>query len=123
AGVAIPLWFGAQSSRITASKLQNQIVQHEARQYQVRLSNQAKQLASALNKYQKAINYYQDEGKALATELVSHASLAFQNGEIDFLQLVQLLEHAKTIELSYLEDLQLYNQTALDFNYLMINEP
>jgi cobalt-zinc-cadmium resistance protein CzcA len=122
AGVAIPLWFGAQSSRITASKLQSKIVEQEAENHRVRLSRQAKQLTSTLNKYQKTINYYEGEGKALAAELVSHASLAFQNGEIDFLQLVQLLENAKNIELSYLENLQAYNQTVLDFNYLMINE-
>jgi cobalt-zinc-cadmium resistance protein CzcA len=97
-------------------------VEQEAQNYRIRLSSQAKQLTSTLNKYQKAINYYEGEGKALAAELVSHASLAFQNGEIDFLQLVQLLENAKNIELSYLENLQAYNQTVLDFNYLMINE-
>ena len=122
AGVAIPLWFGAQSSRITATKLQSRIVEQEARNYQIRLSNEAKQLTSTLNKYHRAIDYYQKEGKALAAELVSHASLAFQNGEIDFLQLVQLLENAKNIEINYLENLQVYNQTVLDYNYLMINE-
>lgn len=122
AGVSIPLWFGVQSSRISASKLQNRIVEQEARHYRLRLSNQSRQLSSTLSKYRQAIDYYEEEGKALATALISHASLAFQNGEIDFLQLVQLLENAKNIELSYLENLQAYNQAALDYNYLLINE-
>ena len=122
AGVAIPLWFGAQSSKIKASRLQSQILEQEAKNFKIRLSSHANQLISSLSKYRKSIDYYQKEGKALASALLSHAGLAFQKGEIDFLQLVQLVENAKNIEISYLESLQVYNETVLDLNYLMITQ-
>ena len=122
AGVAIPLLFGAQSSRIKAANLQTQILEQQAGDYQVRLSTHANQLISTLNKHLKSIRFYEQEGKELASEMLSHANLAFQNGEINFLQLVQLLENAKSIELSYLESLHAYNQTVLEVNHLMIKQ-
>ncbi|HLT06107.1 MAG TPA: CusA/CzcA family heavy metal efflux RND transporter [Cyclobacteriaceae bacterium] len=122
AGVAIPLWFGAQASRINASKLQSEILEQESANYRKHLANAANQLRATINKQLKALNYYHEEGQALAAELISHASLAFRSGEIDFLQLVQLLENATTIELAYLEDLRVYNNVALDYKHLMINE-
>ena len=121
-GVLIPLWFGAQSSRIRASNVQTQILEAEMKDYQNRLSARAVQLFASLTKHQKSIGFYQAEGQELAEGILTHAHLAFQNGEIDFLQFLQLLENAKNIEISYLENLHAYNQTVLDINYLMITE-
>lgn len=120
AGIAIPLWFGAQSARIRASKLQTSILESEAHHYEQRLSSQAKQLLSELDNYQKAVLYYQENGRQLAEEIFSNARLAFQGGEIDFLQFVQLIENARAIENDHLESLHRYNQTLLDLNYLML---
>lgn len=120
AGIAIPLWFGAQSARIKASKLQTRILESEADNYGQRLSSHAKQLLSTLDNYQKAVLYYQENGRQLAAEIFSNARLAFQGGEIDFLQFVQLIENARAIENDYLENLHGYNQTLLDLNYLML---
>ena len=121
-GVLIPLWFGAQSSRIRASNVQTQVLEAEMRDYQKRLSARVVQLFATLDKHQKSIGFYRTEGQELAKGILSHAHLAFQGGEIDFLQFLQLLENAKNIEISYLENLHAYNQTVLDINHIMITE-
>ena len=72
-----------------------------------------------LQKFQEAISFYQNEGKNLSRQLINQGTLAFQNGEIDFLQYVLLIENSRNIELDYLFNLQGYNMTVLEINYLI----
>jgi cobalt-zinc-cadmium resistance protein CzcA len=44
--------------------------------------------------------------------------MAYENGEIDYFQYIQSLENAAMIELDYLDNLNNYNQTVLELNYL-----
>ena len=74
---------------------------------------------SDLEKHREGIAYYEQEGKKLARELFTHAEKAFQNGEIDFLQFVLLLENAKKIEMDYLNNLKEYDLTVLEARYLI----
>jgi heavy metal efflux system protein len=118
AGVSIPLWFGANKSKINAAKTQTMIIDNEYENYKIQLASKYKTLHSDLKKYEEAINYYNTTGQTLSKELTINASKAFQNGEIDFLQYVQLLESVTKIEINYLQNLFDYNSTILELNYL-----
>ena len=117
-GVAIPLWFGANKSKINAAKTETFIVANEFENYKIQLQSKYDALLSDVKKYQETIDYYETAGRALSKQLTTTASKAFQNGEIDFLQYVQLLESAKNIEINYLQNLNKYNNTVLELNYL-----
>lgn len=119
AGIGIPLFFGAQKSKINAAKLETEAVQSEALNYKQELITRYRQLETELTKYEEAINYYVQNGKTLSSELIHTATKAFQNGEIDFVQYILSLDNAKSIEMTYLENLYNYNQTVLEINYLM----
>ncbi|SHM78229.1 cobalt-zinc-cadmium resistance protein CzcA [Cyclobacterium lianum] len=118
-GIGIPLWFGAQKSKIDAAKTGASILESQSENYKMQLISQYRSLRSDLKKYEEGINYYQLSGRKLSEETLIHATKAFQNGEIDFLQYVQLLENATTIETNYLSSLFQYNMTVLEANYLM----
>ncbi len=118
AGISIPLWFGANKSKINAAKTQTMIATDEYENYKVQLQARYQGLQSDLKKFQEAVAYYENSGEKLSEELAMNASKAFQNGEIDFLQYVQLLESAKNIEITYLINLNAYNTTILELNYL-----
>jgi len=118
AGVSIPLWFGANKSKINAAKTQTMIIENEYENYKIQLNSKYKSLQSDLKTYKDALNYYNTTGENLSKELTSNASNAFQNGEIDFLQYVQLLESATKIKINYLQNLFDYNSTILELNYL-----
>tara|TARA_R110002049_G_C9173006_1_gene562178 strand:+ start:68 stop:4039 length:3972 start_codon:yes stop_codon:yes gene_type:complete len=117
-GVALPLWFGANKSKINAAKTETMIVANEFENYKIQLQSKYDGLLSDLKKYQETVDYYENTGRNLSKELTTTASKAFQNGEIDFLQYVQLLESAKNIEINYLQNLNKYNNTVLELNYL-----
>ncbi len=118
AGVAVPLWFGANKAKINAAKTETIIMANELENYKIQLEANHQGLLSDLKKFEEGINYYDSTGKELSAALTSNASKAFQNGEIDFLQYIQLLESAKTIEINYLQNLFQYNKTVLEINYL-----
>ncbi|TYC17801.1 CusA/CzcA family heavy metal efflux RND transporter [Bizionia gelidisalsuginis] len=118
AGVSIPLWFGANKAKINAAKIETMIMADESENYKIQLESKYQGLLSDLNKFQEAVDYYDITGGKLAIELTKSASKSFQNGEIDFLQYVQLLESAKNIQITYLQNLNDYNATVLELNYL-----
>ena len=118
AGVSIPLWFGANKSKISAAKTETMIIADESENYKIQLESKYQGLLSDLKKFQEGVDYYETTGNKLAKELTSSASKSFQNGEIDFLQYVQLLESAKNIQITYLQNLNAYNATVLELNFL-----
>ena len=118
-GLAIPLWFGSQKSKIDASKVETVIKQSEAENYKIYLSSKYEALKSEIDALNEDLKYYKEKGNKLSEELLFHSGRAFQEGEIDFLQYSQLLENAKSIELNYLNTLVEYNNKVLEANYLM----
>ena len=93
-------------------------VKSEYNNYQIQLWARYQRLLTEVNKYQEMLHYYATDGEALSEELFRYASEALKNGDIDFLQYVQLLQNASTIRMNYLENLNLYNQTVLEINYI-----
>mgnify|MGYP002635755892 FL=1 len=91
------------------------------KEYKTGLETNYKGLLAKLNQFEEAINYYESEGKKLKEEIIKTANRNFDEGEIDFFQYIQSLETAKDIELSYLDNLNGYNQTVISINYLILN--
>jgi cobalt-zinc-cadmium resistance protein CzcA len=118
AGVAIPLWFGANKSKISASKTEVLIMQKEAQNYRNVLKAKYLGLVSDLKLHQQELDYYNSIGSSLSKELVFHAQNAFKEGEIDFLQFALFIENAKNIEITHLEAVLKYNLTILEANYI-----
>lgn len=119
AGLGLPLFFGANKSRIAAAKSEQTILKAEAENYQLQLEANFETLKREIQKHEMAIKYYEDSGKVLGSELRQHAEMAFKNGEIDFFQYVQLQENAKNIENNYLSALFQYNIAVLEANYIL----
>ena len=120
AGVGIPLFFGADKAKINAAKIQTLISEFESDNYKKQLKANFNAQRAGLKQYEEAINYYESAGKLLSKELINNGTRAFKSGEIDFLQYIQLLDNAKGIEITYLENLYEYNMILLDIKYLTI---
>ena len=119
-GLKIPILFSGNASKIKASKIAQEIVVQQAEDFKIKLNAKQIQLLSMLRKYEEALSYYDEEGKTLSEEIFKTAKFSYKNGEIDFFQYIQSLENAFGILLTYLENLNLYNQTVININYLTI---
>ncbi len=118
-GASIPLWRGSQRSKISAARLETIILEDESNNYKAQLTSKYEALQSDLRQYEEGLIYYETTGKKLTEETLFHANIAYKNGEINFLQYIQLLDNAKSIETNYITTLFQYNMTALEANYLM----
>ena len=119
AGVAIPIWLGANKSKMAAIKTDALILASEKANFKAQMTARYLSLLSDIRSYEGGLFYYESVGKNLSEETLVHAVKAFQNGEINYLQYIQLLENAVDIEINYLNTLFQYNHTALEINYLM----
>ncbi|PQJ69183.1 CusA/CzcA family heavy metal efflux RND transporter [Polaribacter butkevichii] len=120
-GLKIPLFFTGNTSKIKASKISKDIILEQQQDYKIKLEAEYKALLATLHQYNEAVNYYENQGKNLKNEIIKTANRTFKEGEIDFFQYIQSIETAKDIELSYLNNLNAYNQTAININYLILN--
>ena len=119
-GLKIPILFGGQRSKIKASKIAEDIITEQKRNYQIQLNAEYLSLLSKLQQYEEEINYYETQGRILSQEIIKTANRTFKEGEIDFFQYIQSLETAKEIQLNYLDQLNQYNQTIITINYLIL---
>src|SRR5690554_4264133 len=119
-GVKIPLFFNGNASKIKASKIAQEVVEEQKQDYQVRLHAEYQSLLAKLQQYEEAINYYETQGKTLSDEIIKTAERTFKEGEIDFFQYIQSIETAKDMEITYLDNLNTYNQTIIAINYLIL---
>jgi len=119
-GLKIPLLFGAQKYKVKTSKINQDIIAQNTANYKFLLKSKQQQLLLQINKYNNALNYYKTEGKELSKAILKTANISFKNGEIDFFQYIQSIENSYQITLSYLENLNQYNQTVIQLNNLIL---
>ena len=119
-GIKIPLSFSGNASKIKSSKIAQEIVVEQEQDFTVKLKAEQKALLAKLQQYEEAINYYETQGETLSEEIIKTAERTFKEGEIDFFQYLQSIETAKEIELTYLDNLNKYNQTVITINYLTL---
>ena len=120
-GLKIPLLFSGNTSRIKAAKIAQDIVEQQRLDYKAKIESEYQSLFNLLQQNIEAVMYYENQGNNLKNEIIKTANRTFKEGEIDFFQYIQSIETAKDIELSYLENLNKYNQTVINLNFLILN--
>ncbi len=117
-GLGIPLVYGSQKSKVRASKLDQLRVELNQQNFQRQLAAYRQELLRKLQKYERALDAYDQNGKQLSKALVHAAHRSLEVGEIDFFQYLQTLDRATQIQVDHLQNLRRYNHTALAINYL-----
>ncbi|HUH45633.1 MAG TPA: efflux RND transporter permease subunit, partial [Arenibacter sp.] len=117
-GLKIPLFFNGNASKIKASQIAERATEAEADDFEVQLRSKYRTLMAQLQEYEAVLAYYEKEGRDLSQEIIKTATLAYQNGEIDYFQYILSMENGYRITLSYLEHLNDYNQTIIAINFL-----
>ncbi|WP_431200455.1 TolC family protein [Mucilaginibacter sp. P19] len=117
-GVSVPLFFGAQKSRVKAAQVGQQIAQAEQQNASLLLNKQYNQALQQLAKYEAAVRYYDEGGLKQAAEQIRIAQFAYSKGEIGYVEFIQNMTQAMNIRLSYLSALRDYNQAVIELTYL-----
>ncbi|MDX2047696.1 MAG: CusA/CzcA family heavy metal efflux RND transporter [Chitinophagaceae bacterium] len=115
---AFPL-FGANAYRNKVKVVQaDMAVQQKQYDYENQVLNTQKiQMQQEVEKNNSMLSFYESTGLMQAEEIIKAASLAYRAGEISFAELSQFLSQAIEIQKNYLENLNAYNQSVIQYNY------
>ncbi|RKR82081.1 cobalt-zinc-cadmium resistance protein CzcA [Mucilaginibacter gracilis] len=116
--VALPIFNGANRSRVKAEKLSGQIAQtnYQNTQSQVRL--QYEQEMQQYQKYRQAVDYYTSGGLKQADEQLRIAQVSFNLGEIGYVEYIQNISAAVQTKLAYIDAVSRLNQSAIQLQFL-----
>ncbi|MFC3336377.1 CusA/CzcA family heavy metal efflux RND transporter [Flavobacterium palustre] len=117
-GIALPILFSGNVSKAKVAKLELESWEAQMQNENEKMNGFVENKKNELLKYQEAINYYNQQGKKLADEILKVANMSYKHGEIDFFQYIQSLENATVIEVEYLENVLQFNKTQLDYQFL-----
>lgn len=118
AGISIPIFFNAQKAKIKASRIALSATQNLT-EYEVELLKvKQKELMGMHLQLKEQIEYFNQSGSKLYSEIVRTAKLSFEKGEIDFVKFATSTEAALEIRLGYLSNLLEYTKVTLELNYI-----
>lgn len=117
---AFPL-FGASAYRSKVKTAQAEVLlQQKQFEYGKQLFNTRQmQMQSEVERNSSLLSFYEKSGLKQAQEIIKAASLAYRAGEISFAELSQFLTQAIDIQKNYLEVLNTYNQSVIQYNYFI----
>ncbi|SFW88802.1 CusA/CzcA family heavy metal efflux RND transporter [Chitinophaga sancti] len=118
AGIAIPLFYKPFSAKIKAAKIEKQLAENQLDLFQTNLKAEFSQAYQELLKNSRSIDYYESSALPNAGLILKQAQLAFQNGEIGYVELLQSLKTSSDIRLGYLQAINQYNQSVYRIKYL-----
>ncbi|MBB6270093.1 cobalt-zinc-cadmium resistance protein CzcA [Pedobacter cryoconitis] len=119
AGISIPLFYKPFAGRIKAAKIEKQIAQNEFSLFQTNLQAQYKQAEQDLLKNSHSIDYYEKNALPNVNLILKQSQIAFQSGDIGYLEFSQALRTYSDIRFSYLQAINQYNQSVYTLQYLI----
>ncbi|KIO76392.1 acriflavine resistance protein B [Pedobacter lusitanus] len=119
AGISIPLFYKPFAGRIKAAKIEKQIAQTEYNLFQNNLQTQYKQAEQDLLKNSRSIDYYEKNALPNVNLILKQSQIAFQSGDIGYLEFSQALRTYSDIRFSYLQAINQYNQSVYTLQYLI----
>jgi heavy metal efflux system protein len=117
-GIKVPLFYWSQNGRTQAAKKNNEIAQLNFEQTKLDINAVLKANLQEFEKHNASLLYFETKGLQLADKLFSSANKAYKEGEVGYVEYIATLEQAVDIKRSYLDRLNLYNQTVNEINYL-----
>lgn len=118
AGISIPIFYKPYSSRIKAAKVDRQIAKTQYQLFSINLQGQYQQAFQEYLKNTKNIQYYEGSALANGNLILRQAQIAFNNGEIGYVEFLQALRTYRDIRSEYLNAINAFNQSIIRIQYL-----
>ncbi len=117
---AFPLFGGgAYKNKVRAAEAEASLQQQQFN-YGLQLFNtQQFQAQREVQKNISMLAFYEGSGLSQAEEIIKASTLAYRGGEIGFAELSQFLTQAVDLQKAYLENLNDYNQSVIQYNYFI----
>lgn len=118
AGLSIPIFFTSQSEKKRAAKAEYESYVELSEAAKIEVKTNIENADKELKKYQESLQYYETDGLKNAQTIIEASSSQLQNGDIDYLQWVLVVNQAITIKSEYLDALNAYNKAVVTLQNL-----
>ena len=122
AGLAIPIFGKGQKAKIASAKLQEEAFISQKIQAESALQTDYKNAEAAVAKYRASLAYYTLTALPQALLLEKTALKSYQQGEIEYVEMLQNTQQAWQIRESYIQEVNAYNQAIITRQTLIGNE-
>ncbi|MHA8083954.1 CusA/CzcA family heavy metal efflux RND transporter [Aquirufa antheringensis] len=122
AGLAIPIFGKGQKAKIASAKLQEEAFVSQKIQAESALQTDYKNAEAAVAKYRASLAYYTSTALPQAALLEKTALKSYQQGEIEYVEMLQNTQQAWQIRESYIQEVNAYNQAIINRQTLIGNE-
>jgi cobalt-zinc-cadmium resistance protein CzcA len=117
--ISFPLWFRPNSGKIQSAKIEHEMVGNAFQQRRFAILSELKVLNSQRNTLIDKIETFERTSLRNAELIMENAELLYRNGEIEYLEYIRSIGQAIGIKLSYLDNLNEYNQVTQKLNYVI----
>ncbi|GAB3366864.1 CusA/CzcA family heavy metal efflux RND transporter [Arachidicoccus ginsenosidivorans] len=118
ASISIPLFYKPYKNKIKAAKVDAQIAQKQFELYSTNIRGKYDQAISEYLKQEKSVRYYEASALPNAEFIRRQAQSAFQQGEIQYVELLQALRTYSEIRSNYLQTVHQFNRSVIELQYL-----
>jgi len=118
-GIGVPLFFGAQKSKINALRINKEIADNNYLTGIKALQSEYEQTMLAYKKNLQTISYYENSALKNAELILNTANKQFGNGDINYLEWVLLVNQSVSIQSDYVDAVKNLNQRIIQLNSLL----
>lgn len=118
-GMAVPLWFYPQKSKIIAARINTKFAQSDYDYNTSMMEGQYKQAVTLYLKYRKSISFYENSALINSRVIIEEALKSYNAKEISYVDYLQVVSHALNIESNYVNVIHQNNMAVLKIEYLL----
>ncbi|MDR0229090.1 MAG: CusA/CzcA family heavy metal efflux RND transporter [Flavobacteriaceae bacterium] len=118
-GISIPLFFGSQTNKVKAMSYSVKQMEVEKEYVEKQLVEAVQQQLEVIKAQESVIDYYQENALKNAKIIQDHANKSYNNGDISYIEYIQSMETALTIQMNYLDAILQYNLSHNTLHYLV----
>lgn len=117
-GITVPLTFFSNVSKVKSFSFRHQELLKEAENSKIELQSQLQNAFATYLQNLNQYNYFKNTAMPNADAIINTSTLAYRNGEINYLEYAAALENATAIRTGFLQSIHDVNQTVININSL-----
>jgi heavy metal efflux system protein len=116
-GIGIPIFAKGQKAKINSAKFNQQVAVSNYSAGLQSLQTEYQIAFAQYNKYLRTVEYYENSGLKNAALITTTANQQLNNGNINYLEWVQLINQATIVKSDYAEAVKSLNEFTIYLNY------
>src|SRR5690606_20088706 len=121
-GIGVPIFSEGKKAKVKASRISESIAESNLQNFKYTMEDQKQQLKMTYKNNLKIVNQFESSDLKNAQIILESAHNQFNNGEINYLDYVMLLNQSVIVNNNYVDALWKLNEAAIQYKFLLLNQ-